>query len=258
MALPLLDSIVYGPVQSRRLGASLGVNLLPAHLKVCTFSCAYCQYGWTRATSDDQLPRAGTWPAPWAVFSAVYARLDRAHRAGERVDRLTLAGHGEPTLHPEFEEIVDRLCALRDRWAPGVPIAILSNSSTAAWPAVRRAFARIDERYMKLDAGSDDLLRRLNGSLRPLGRIVDALHDLSDIVIQTMFVRDGTGHLDNTTDRAVTDWVAALVRIRPSRVHIYTLDRDPAWPYLRRVPDKKLTEIAGRVQAAGIAAEVFP
>ncbi|MBI4475527.1 MAG: radical SAM protein [Acidobacteria bacterium] len=257
MSLPLLDSIVYGPVKSRRLGCSLGINLLPPRLKVCTFNCAYCQYGWTRAIAEDGAPRVGAWPAPWTVFAAVYARVERAHRVGERIDRLTIAGHGEPTLHPEFEEVIDRLCALRDRWAPRVPLAILSNSTTAAWPAVRRALVRVDERYMKLDAGSEDLLRRLNGSLRPLSRIVDSLHHVPDVTIQAMFVRDGTGNIDNTTDKAVTDWLAALIRIHPTRVHLYTIDRDPAWPYLRRVSEPRLREIAERVQTAGIPAEVF-
>lgn len=257
MSLPLLDSIVYGPVHSRRLGSSLGVNLLPPRLKVCTFNCAYCQYGWTRTVSDDQVPNSGTWPVPWTVYSAVYRQLERMRRSQEPLDRITLAGHGEPTLHPEFEEVVDRLCALRDHWAPGVPIAVLSNSTTAAWPAVRRALGRLDERYMKLDAGSEDLVRRINGSLRPFVRIVDALHDLPDITIQAMFVRDGTGRLDNTTDRAVTDWLSALVRIHPTRVHVYTIDRDPAWPYLRRVSSRQLSEIVERVQAAGLQAEAF-
>lgn len=256
MALPLVDGIVYGPVDSRRLGRSLGINLQPPTLKVCTFNCAYCQFGWTRHAMGEFPASGGSWPPPWAIASAVAARLERARAAGEVINRLTIAGHGEPTLHPAFEEIVERLCALRDQRAPQLPIAILSNSTTAGWPAVRRALLRLDERYMKLDAGSDNLLRRLNGCIRPIARIVDALHELPQIVIQAMFVTDGTGRLDNSTDAAVADWIHALLHIRPTRVQLYTLDRTPAWPYLKPVAAKRLQEIGARVAAAGLGVDV--
>src|SRR5262245_48351350 len=151
MPLPLLEGIVYGPVRSRRLGRSLGVNVLPRRMKVCNMDCAYCQYGWTRSRSA--APGRARWPAPKRVAAAVSARLHAAESSDELIDRLTVAGHGEPTLHPRFEEIAERLCGLRDRLAPTIRLAILSNSTTAALAAVRRGLALFDDRYMKLDAG---------------------------------------------------------------------------------------------------------
>src|SRR6476660_844333 len=127
MSMSLHECIVYGPVRSRRLGRSLGVNLLPPGKKVCNMKCAYCQYGWTRA--GNRTGRAQGWPTPGAIERAVASRLLRAAETNELIDRLTVAGHGEPTLHPQFEMAAERLHAVRDRIAPAIPTAILSNST---------------------------------------------------------------------------------------------------------------------------------
>ncbi len=256
MALPPIDHIVYGPVRSRRLGASLGVNLLPGGMKVCNMNCVYCQYGWTRGATRYRGQGAG-WPTPQAVESVVETRLVRAAETNEIIDRVTVAGHGEPTLHPEFEEVATRLCSVRDRIAPGVPMAILSNSTTAGAEDVRRGLAAFDERYMKLDAGDPITYARINGAGVSITRIIDALQALPPITIQAMFVADPTGDVDNSLEGAVTEWLAALETIRATRVHIYTLDRPPALASLRPVPRRRLREIAERVRAAGIPADVF-
>src|SRR3954468_17840854 len=138
MALPLLDHIVYGPVRSRRLGASLGINLLPPGIKVCNMDCAYCQYGWSRGATRYRGQGAG-WPSVDAVVTAVGARIEEAAAQNEWLARLTLAGHGEPTLHPDFEAIVTGLRELRDRLAPRMPIAVLSNSTTILSADVHRS-----------------------------------------------------------------------------------------------------------------------
>jgi len=256
MALPLLDHIVYGPVRSRRLGVSLGVNLLPPGFKVCNMNCAYCQYGWSRGRPHGHGQRIG-FPAAQAVESAVTARLLRAAQSGEILDRITVAGHGEPTLHPEFEEVAERLCAIRDRLAPGLGMAILSNSTTAAASDVRRGLARFDERYMKLDAGDSITCARLNGSAVAVRQVIDALAMLAPITIQAMFVKDARGEIDNTTAGVVREWLEAIERIRAARVHIYTIDRQPALAWLRPASVRQLREIAERVRAAGIPADVF-
>src|SRR5437899_3557867 len=137
MPLPPLERVLYGPVRSRRLGTSLGINLLPAGMKVCNMNCAYCQYGWTRGAIRYRGQGVG-WPSPQAVESALSARLTLAAERNEVIDRLTVAGHGEPTLHPDFEEIAARIRSVRDRIAPGIALAILSNSTTAAVDDVRR------------------------------------------------------------------------------------------------------------------------
>jgi wyosine [tRNA(Phe)-imidazoG37] synthetase (radical SAM superfamily) len=152
------------------------------------------------------------------------------------------------------------MCAVRDRIAPGLPIAILSNSTTAGWPEVRRGLEKYDERYMKLDAGDPITYARVNGAAGPASsveRVIDALRALPSITIQAMFVSDETGEIDNSTEGAVEDWLRALEDVGAERVHIYTLDRAPALSTLRHVPTRRLREIAGHVRRAGMIAEVF-
>ena len=256
MAIPLQQHIVYGPVRSRRLGRSLGINVLPMGMKVCNMNCAYCQYGWTGGPRPPAA-RAKPWPTPARVSAAVTARLRRAARDGELLDRLTVAGHGEPTLHPDFEEIAERLVDVRDRLAPDLHLAILSNSTTAAWPGVRRALGLFDERYMKLDAGDPITYAHVNGPGTSIGTIVDALRGLPRVVVQAMFVSDGKGRVDNTTDGAVHEWLNAIDAIQPLRVQVYTIDRPPALDGLRPVPIRRLREIAERVRTREIPTDVF-
>jgi wyosine [tRNA(Phe)-imidazoG37] synthetase (radical SAM superfamily) len=257
MTLALLERIVYGPVASRRLGRSLGINLLPAGMKVCNMNCAYCQYGWTRGAIMKFRGRGSGWPTPGAVETAVAMRLQLAAESGERLDRLTVAGHGEATLHPDFDEVSERLRAVRDRLAPSLPIAILSNSTTVAWHDVRMALACYDERYMKLDAGDPITYARINGGGTSFTEVVDGLAQLPSIVVQSMFVTEESGAVDNTTNGAVEEWLRALERVRASGVHIYTLQREPALGTLRKVAKRRLREIAERVRALQIPAQVF-
>lgn len=257
MMMPLQEGIVYGPVRSRRLGQSLGVNILPRNVKLCTFNCSYCQYGWTRSGAHS--PRGGgdVWPTPASVAKAVGLRLRRALAHGEVLHRLTLAGNGEPTLHPDFADVVARLRALRDEVAPGLPIAILSNSTTLDRPGVIAALGDLDERYMKLDAGDTAILRRVNSSSLSVDQIVAGLQRLHGVIIQAMFVRDRLGRIDNAGDVAVASWIGALTHVAPIGVQVYSIDRAPAWPYLQAVPAARLDEIARRVRSAGFPAEVF-
>lgn len=256
MAIPLQQHIVYGPVQSRRLGRSLGINLLPIGMKICNMDCAYCQYGWTRGPKQAG-SRGQTWPSAALVAAAVSVRLRRAARDNELIDSLTVAGHGEPTLHPRFEEITERLRDVRDALAPGLRLAVLSNSTTAAWPSVRRALGIFDDRYMKLDAGDPITCAHVNGLGTSIGTIVDGLRDLPRVVVQSMFVTDGKRQVDNTTEGAINEWLGAIEAIQPSRVQVYTIDRPPALDGLRPVTPRRLREIAARVRAQEIPAEVF-
>jgi wyosine [tRNA(Phe)-imidazoG37] synthetase (radical SAM superfamily) len=219
-------------------------------------NCAYCQYGWTRGAARYRGQGTG-WPAVQSVAAAVEERLERAAEGDEILDRITVAGHGEPTLHPDFEEISGRLRDVRDRLAPSIPLAILSNSTTAGWPDVGKGLASYDERYMKLDAGDAMTYARINGLGTSLTTVVDALRSLPSIIVQSMFVTEPCHDVDNSTDTAVEEWVRAIEGVKASAVHIYTLDRAPALATLRAVPRRRLREIAEHVRAAGIPATVF-
>jgi len=256
MPLSLLDDVIYGPVHSRRFGRSLGVNLLPPQRKICNMDCAYCPYGWTRGAGMPR-GRAASWPTLARVDAAVRSRLKKAATEGEMIDRITVAGHGEPTLHPQFEKIAERLCRVRDALAPGIRLAILSNSTTAARHDVRRGLALFDERHMKLDAGDPITYARINGPGMSIRTVVDALRTLPRIIVQAMFVRDVDGIVDNTSEGALAEWLHAIEAVQPGGVEIYTIDRAPAMVHLRPVPPRRLKEIAARVHTLGIPAEVF-
>jgi wyosine [tRNA(Phe)-imidazoG37] synthetase (radical SAM superfamily) len=255
--MPLHEGIVYGPVRSRRLGRSLGINLTPAHLKLCSFNCSYCQYGWSEQSRREATPTLGHWPSPAAVAKAVSSALKSLAAQGDHVERLTLAGHGEPTMHPKFKDVVTALRKVRDELARGVPLAVLSNASTLERADVREALADLDERYMKLDAGDTATLRSVNGATLNIEQLVAGLKKVPGIVIQSMFVKDRTGRIDNTGDLTVINWVGALDRIKPKAVQVYTIDRAPAFPYLQQVSPLRLREIAQRVRLAGFPCDVF-
>jgi wyosine [tRNA(Phe)-imidazoG37] synthetase (radical SAM superfamily) len=247
--MALHDGIIYGPVHSRRFGVSLGINLLPPLRKVCSFNCVYCQYSWSEPLrAFDALE----WPSPEAVAEAARGALRQMHEAGRPPDRLTIAGHGEPTLHPAFGDVVAALRTVRDATAPGVRLSILSNSTTAHLPDVRAALGQLDERNMKLDAGRQRELRQVNASSLPVAQIVAGLAALPDLAIQAMFVRDAGGRIDNTTPEAVDAWLAAVAHIRPRAVQIYTIARTPALPSLEPVGVSVLEAIAARVSGMGI------
>jgi wyosine [tRNA(Phe)-imidazoG37] synthetase (radical SAM superfamily) len=255
--MALHDGIIYGPVRSRRLGRSLGINLTPAHIKLCSFNCTYCQYGWSDQSQRSANPSMENWPAPAAVAKAVASALKSIRAQGDHIDRLTLAGHGEPTMHPKFKEVVHAIKKVRDDMAPGVPLTVLSNASTLERNDVRAALADLDERYMKLDAGDSASLRAVNGTVISFDQILKGLTMVPNIVVQAMFVKDRTGRIDNTGDLTIIRWTEALKKLKPQSVHIYTIDRTPAFPYLQPVPAARLREIQQRVKVVGIPCEVF-
>lgn len=257
MTIPLQQEIVYGPIKSHRLGISLGINILPRAYKLCSFDCIYCQYGWTRAktmnvsTCDDDLP------GPEAVRSELRSKLIWLKGANIALDYITLSGNGEPTLHPKLSEIIEIMRELRRHYYPGTKLAILSNSSTVTWPDVRAALNRLDERIMKLDAGSDKIIKLVNrpGPFFSLSETIEGLKLLKDVIVQAMFF---TGPFDNTSPEIVADWIQAIGEIRPKLVQIYTVYRPGANKNLRQVGRAELLEIALRLQrATGVPAEVY-
>ena len=243
----LQKGLVYGPVRSRRLGQSLGINLAPIGRKTCNYNCAYCQYGWT------QFPARGEFPRPSDVIDAVDAALAR----DPEVDAITLAGNGEPTMHPAFAPIADGLFHVRRRRAPSAKLVLLSNGSTLNRREVVASLARFDERCMKLDAGDATTYRLMNAAMIPLNRLIDDLRAVGRLTLQSMFVTDREKTVDNTTPFAVNAWLEAVGRVGPEAVDVYTLARPPARGSLLPAPRETLDRIAARVVRLGIPARVF-
>ncbi|MGE5358234.1 MAG: radical SAM protein [Bacteroidales bacterium] len=255
--LPLYEGILYGPTHSRRIGHSLGINILPRRQKVCTFNCSYCQYGWTHNSPGGATSAADSWPTPDVIARSVAAALTRLAARGDRPARLSLGGHGEPTLHPQLRDVIAAVREVRDELAPGVPLAMLSNSSTLNSEAVRAAVMQLDERHFKLDAGDTALMRLLNGTTTSVEHIVEALRQVRPVVIHAIFVRDGQGRIDNSGDVAVSVWIGTVASVPAEKVQVYTLEHPPAWPYLQPVSAARLEEIARLARLAGLTAQAF-
>jgi len=257
MATFLFDKIIFGPVTSRRLGVSLGVNLLPADRKVCNFNCIYCECGLTRA--DHILSPL---PSREEVRRALEGKLMEMKQLGTPPDVITFAGNGEPTLHPEFSGIIDDTLALRNRLFPVTRIAVLSNATMINNKKVRDALLRTDSNILKLDSAFDETARLHNQPGKNYS-VTETIRNLKlfkgDVTIQTLFLRgefQGKA-IDNTTPREIEGWLDALREIAPREVMIYTIDRDtPEGGKLEKVPLKELNQIAARVKELGIKTQV--
>lgn len=257
-SLPLQQGIVYGPVQSRRFGRSLGLNILPDEIKVCSLNCRYCQYSWTGLLSIHPDMYAAYLPSREAIRAALESKLVPMEKASAPPDSITFSGNGEATLHPDFPSIAADVSQLRDRYARGCKTVILSNGTTVHREEIRDALCLLDEPVLKLDSGLEETFRRLNGPAPTVrfDRIVEGLKAMgSRAILQSLFV---CGSVDNTTDEDLARWIEIVGEIHPKRVQIYTLDRAPADGGLYPVPAIKLEAIAAAVlERAGVAAQVF-
>ncbi len=252
----LFDKVIFGPIKSRRLGVSLGVNLLPPTAKVCNFNCIYCECGWN--TRDRKPPLNSR----EEVAEALRAKLTEMAAAGECPDVITFAGNGEPTIHPHFEAIIDDTLALRDELCPSARVSVLSNATMLHRPDVCRALAKVDNNILKLDSAFDATARIMNGPQQPdysVERVAERIASFEgQAVVQTMFLRGEVNgvQIDNTTAEEVDAWVAMVERIRPRQVMIYTIDRATPAPDLHKVSREELTSIAARIEALGIPCSV--
>lgn len=254
----LYDSPIFGPVHSRRLGVSLGVNLLPADAKVCSFDCIYCECGYNSAAHSLR-PR---FPAREEVSRALRERLSDMRLRGPRPDVITFAGNGEPTLHPLFADIVDDVCRLRDEFFPEAKISVLTNATQIGRPDVFDALCRVDNNIVKLDTVSPDYIRLADRPVSPrydVGTIVERMSAFgARCVVQTMFMKGTHGGADvsNLAPDFVDPWLAALRRIGPREVMIYTIDRHTPSPLLEKASPAELDAIATRVRALGLDCQV--
>ena len=256
----LFDKIIFGPVKSRRLGVSLGINLLPSAKKVCNFNCIYCECGWTPTIEKE----GGYLPRREEVAELLDSRLQEMKIRGEEPEVITFAGNGEPTLHPEFAEIIGDSILLRNHYFPKARIAVLSNSTTLGNPSIREALLNVEMNILKLDSAYDQTIMIHNQPRISFGvnEIIDNLQKLNGkLIIQTLFLRGKFNGkiIDNTTPEEINAWLAALDKIRPSEVMIYTISRDtPEGGLLRKVPVEELNHIASRVEKMGISTQVSP
>ena len=257
MATLLFDQIVYGPVFSRRLGVSLGVNISPPDGKHCSFNCIYCECGLNEQRRPKQnAPRRDT------VKQAVEAKLLQIKANGIIPDVITFSGNGESTLHPEFAGIIDDTLALRDRLCPQTRVAVLSNSTMLHKESVFQALCNVDDNIMKLDSVSDSRIRQIDDPVITDFSSVELVRQLcrfnGRLIIQTIFLRgerDGIV-IDNTCNEEVTAWIEALKQINPHKVMIYTIDRETPIKSLQKIPASELDSIAERVRNEGIAVTV--
>lgn len=235
----LWDGIVNGPVQSRRLGRSLGLNLTPPRSKLCTFDCPYCECGLNTPKAAD-----ARWSSPDEVAHALRRALTRLG-ADQAPQWITLAGNGEPTMHPRFPIVVERVLAVRAELAPAARVGVLTNGLAAGKPVVREALLRLDARMVKLDPGPPE---RVNGVRYDQIRLAADARALAPVIIQSMVTKGSDW--DGSSDAALAAWLPFLVAAEPAGVHLYSLDRAPADPALQNVARERLEEMARAIREA--------
>jgi wyosine [tRNA(Phe)-imidazoG37] synthetase (radical SAM superfamily) len=249
MSTFLFDKIIFGPIHSRRLGVSLGINLLPVTHKLCNFNCVYCECGLNQVEKGSQK----TLPTRHEVYEALETKLTEMLSHDQIPDVITFAGNGEPTLHPEFSEIVDDAILLRNKYVQTAAISVLSNSTMLHKPKVVDALKKVDQNIMKLDSGLLSTIKKLN---QPTGNynlqtISDQLKSFNgEVIIQTLFTHGEINgvSMDNTTEENLQAWVEIIGEILPKKVMIYSLDRDTPYQGLEKVSKEELLKISQRLK----------
>ncbi|MBD5350953.1 MAG: radical SAM protein [Bacteroides sp.] len=257
MQTVLFHETIFGPIHSRRLGSSLGVNLSPRDGKVCSFDCLYCEAGF-----NAQGPGTTGLPSREEVGRLLEEKLLTMKKNGDRLDVITFSGNGEPTMHPDFEGIIDDTIGLRDRYFPDVKISVLSNSTRLGSESVCRALRRVDNNLLKLDSALTPTIRLLDRPVNPdftAERVIEQIARFGEqCVVQTMILRGSHNGqpVDNTTDEEVDALIDAYRRIRPRQVMLYSIDRRTPEQALQKVGREELEQIAERIRREGIDVSV--
>ncbi|NQU35094.1 MAG: radical SAM protein [Bacteroidetes bacterium] len=254
----LFDELIFGPVHSRRLGVSLGINLLPIDNKYCNFNCIYCECGWTDRSKGVKiiLPKRDNFK------TKLETKLKELQGTVNEPDAITFAGNGEPTIHPKFAEIIDDTIEARNKYAPKAAISILSNASMLHKPSVTTALKKVDKNILKLDSAIESTYKAINQAQSgiTLNKIIDGLLSFEGkLIIQTLFFRgeyDGK-IVDNTTETEVDAWLDVIEKVKPEYVMLYPIDRGTPAKNLEKISESELNEIASRVEARGISAKVY-
>ena len=252
----LFHSTIFGPIHSRRLGVSLGINLSPADGKVCSFDCLYCEAGFNaQGAGKKGLPDADT------VASQLEEKLKEMKAKGEPLDVITFSGNGEPTLNPQFPEIMDRVLALRDKYYPDAKVSVLTNSTRIFTPAVADALRKADNNILKLDSAIEKTMQmvdRPNDKEFTVEKVIDGLKQFAGTgVIQTMFLRGSHNGIpvDNTTPEELEALIKAYHAIKPREIMIYSLDRSTPEEKLVKVEKEELEKIAERLRSEGFTVQ---
>ena len=245
------DNII-GPIHSRRLGISLGVNLLPKDAKICSFDCIYCECGWNKDHRGGQFPDAD------AVMAQLEAKLKEEVEEGRHIDVITFAGNGEPTLHPRFAEVIDRTIALRNQYMPEAKVSVLSNATRMTDPRVHAALLKVDNNILKIDGAFDATIRLIDqpaDAHYSVRQVVEGMKAFEgQLIVQTMFLRgehDGKT-VDNTTPEEVSAWCDLMREIRPHQIMVYSLDRPTPEPNLVRVTKEEMAQMVAPLVAEGM------
>ncbi|MBR4839778.1 MAG: radical SAM protein [Paludibacteraceae bacterium] len=256
MSTVLYDSVIFGPVKSRRLGVSLGVNLLPVNVKLCSFDCIYCECGLA------QKGVTGKQPTRDEVRGALEDRLMRMHQNGDPLDVITFAGNGEPTLHHEFKQIIEDTIRLRNEYFPNVKISVLSNATMLHRQDVVEALKMVDNNILKLDSGIEETAHLIDSPHQPHYSVASTVEGMKqfhgDFIMQTMFLRGTVGDrvVDNTTDEEVSAWIEVVKQAAPKKVMIYSIDRETPIQTLEKVAKEEMQLIADRLRSLGFSVDV--
>ena len=252
----LFNELIFGPIHSRRLGLSLGVNLLPIDAKICSFDCIYCECGYNTTMKESPMPTRED------VCETLEAKLIEMKSEGQVPDVITFAGNGEPTIHADFEGIIDDTIALRNTYCPTAKVSVLSNSTRIHKPNVFRALNKVDNNILKFDSAIDRTMKIMNcpvGNLINVAWLVEHLSEFKGkLIIQTMFLR-GTFKgeaFDNTTAPEVEAWLNAMEIIRPEQIMMYSLDREAPTKTLQKISNKEMNVIAGLARERGFDVSV--
>ena len=256
MATILFNKIVFGPVKSRRLGVSLGINLLPVNAKLCSFDCIYCECGLFNKGKTGKLPSLEE------VKAALHQRLSEMKSDEIEPDVITFAGNGEPTLHPDFDKIMDDTIVLRNLFFPKAKISVLSNATMLHDSKVFEALNKVDNNLLKLDSGIEATMQQINNPLNKnvtVAKVVSSLKKFNgNFILQTMFLRGSVNGIpiDNTTDEELEAWIKAIKETNPKQIMIYSLDREAPFKTLQKVEREELDRIAERVRREGFDVSV--
>ena len=254
----LFHETVFGPVMSRRLGVSLGINLLPVDYKYCTFNCIYCECGWTHEKNS----KKHRLPIREEIFEQLELKLKEMLSTGEAPDNITFAGNGEPTIHPEFAEIIDDTVSLRDSYFPKAEISVLSNSTMLHKKPVFDALYKIENNVLKLDTVKENTYKLLNQpySQTSLESIIENIKKFDgNQIIQTLFIRGrfNGNFIDNTKEEEIIPWLNTLKEIKPKYVMIYPIERDTPASGLEKISKRELDSISKRVVLAGLEVKTY-